>query len=133
MREYFYEVIDTQSRQTKKPMTRIYIYAKPRFSHREMLSKQEQLLDKITDPDCPLDQAFQIALQRQMLVSSICVAKIDGFSRLKKELTLEFEHFMEIVAFKPVDAEKFVHWLSSIWKGKWTYIGDSETSKDEDD
>jgi len=122
MRHYLYEVIHGKSRQSGELLTRIYLYAKPRFSHREMFSKQEQLLDRITDPTCPLDKAFQIAVAKDLSVSSLCIAKIDHLNRIEKTISFSFIHSLEIVAFNPLNVDKFISWLSSIWKGEWQQI-----------
>jgi len=119
MRKYFYEIVNTTSRQDGSPLTRVYIYAKPRFSHREMFAKQEQLLDKLTDPECPLDGAMQIAIASDMSVSALCFAKIDHFNKIRKEITFEFVHSLEIVIYKPQCGAKIVDWLSKIWTGTW--------------
>ena len=119
MRKYFYKIVHAKSRQDGVPLTRIYVYAKPTFSHREMFSKQEQLLDKITDPDCPLDKAFQIAVTKDLSVSSLCIAKIDHLDRIKKTISFNFVHSLEIVAFNPLNVAEFIEWLSTFWKGDW--------------
>lgn len=122
MRKYFYEIVNTVSRQNGSPLTRIYITAKRMFSHREMFSKQEQLLDRITDTDCPLDGALQIALTRDLSVSALCFCKIDHFNKLEKEIEFAFVHSLEIVAFDSLDTDKFIAWLSTIWKGEWSQL-----------
>lgn len=119
MRTFLYEVIQDKSRQNGDPITRIYIYAKPRFSHSEMLSKQEQILDRLTDPTCPLEGAFQLAVAKDMSISSLCIARIDHLDRVKKTISFGFVHSLEIVVFNPLDVSIFIKWLSSIWKGEW--------------
>jgi len=119
MRQYFYDIVNTTSRQDGSSLTRIYVWAKPRFSHREMFSKQEQLLDKLTDLDCPLDGAMQLGVATDTSVSSLCFAKIDHFSKIKKEIEFVFVHSLEIVIYKKNVGQKIVDWLASIWKGEW--------------
>lgn len=123
MRTYIYEVTDDVARGDGKPIKRIYIGAEPRFSHREMLSKQEQILDHITEPDCPINGAIQIAVCREMSVSSLCLARIDHFSRIEKTMTLGFSHLLEVVAWQPFDVKAFMDWLAGLWEGKWMEAG----------
>ena len=122
MRKYFYEVVHAKSRQTGKPLTRIYLQAFPRFSHREMFSKQEQLLDRLTDPYCHLDHAFQIAVTSDLSISSLCIAKIDHLDKIEKTINFSFSHTLEIVTFYQLDVPKFIEWLSSFWKGEYTNL-----------
>jgi len=119
MRQYYYEIINDKSRQNGDPLTRIYIHAKPRFSHRELFSKQEQMLDRLTDVDCPLDGAMQLAVATDMSVSALCLAKIDHLNKIEKEITFDFAHYLEVVIFKRNVGQKIINWLSSIWKGEW--------------
>ncbi|NVM22729.1 MAG: hypothetical protein HWN68_13230 [Desulfobacterales bacterium] len=79
-------------------------------------------MDRLTDLDCPLDGAMQIGFQKEMSVSALCFAKIDHFSRVKKEIEFAFVHSLEIVAFNPLDARAFIEWLSGLWKGEWKEV-----------
>lgn len=122
VRTYIYELIDGKSRQDNTPLTRIYIIAQRSFSLRELLSKQKQILDRLTDPDCPLESAMQIAFQTNMSVASLCFAKIDHFDKIKKEITYEFLRSLEIVLYKANMGEKIINWLKRMWKGDWKQI-----------
>ena len=84
-----------------------------------MFSKQEQLLDRLTDLDCPLDGAMQLALARDLSVSGLCFTKIDQFDKIKKQITFDFVHSLEIVVYKANAGKKIVDWLSTIWRGRW--------------
>lgn len=119
VRKFFYEIIDTTSRVDGKPLTRIYITAIPRFSHREMFAKQVQILDKLTDEDCPINGALQLAVYCNMSVSTLCIAKIDRFNRIDKVIDLGFVHGIELVLFNHPKGEDIINWLKGLWKGNW--------------
>lgn len=120
VRQFFYEIIDDTSREDGKPLTRIYITAKSRFSHREMFAKQVQILDELTNEDCPINGALQLAVYRDMSVTALCIAKIDKFSRIDKVLDLGFVHGLELVLFDHPKGEDIINWLKVLWKGNWT-------------
>jgi len=129
IRTFIYEIEHGRSRQDDHPLTRVYVHAFPSFSLRELSSKQVQILDRLTDPDCPLDCAMQIAFQTNMSVASLCIAKINHFDKIEKAISYSYLRSLEIVLFKAHMGKKIIKWLRSIWKGEWKKLSVVEQKK----
>jgi len=129
MRTFYYHV-DERSKFLGDKQIRVYLSAKPNFSLREILSKQEQFFISFASEKCPFNKVW-VSAQRhpQELIEithlvpyplAIRPARME-IDRNRRICNFKFWHYLEFVLDDDGRASPstLIEWLKTLWKGEW--------------
>ena len=140
MRKFFYRITE-HSHADGTRTTHLYIWAKPKFSLREMLAKQDKLFWLIVDVLPEAGKLVTAAMREAEKVHytirpkrrvvhhdgpQVCaLSHVDyEYSRVKKEVSIYYDNVLEIVFFER-DREmikRVLDLLKKEWGGVWEYM-----------